>query len=499
VNPGVDILFFQQHARIYMGVLALNSHLETEGFKADVLIEEMEPDPLRIIRERKPKTIGFSVLSLEHNWLIKTSRKIHQLFPEIPIIVGGVHAMIYPDKILADTPACVVCNSDGEAVLPDILRNLGSPAPSWETMKGIAYKGEDGRICVNEPADLFQYQEGRVEDRQLYYNRYPSLAQDVVHFFCSSRGCPYKCSFCYNSYLRYCFKGKGRFIRQKSVDVFIREIELHSSKHPVQLIYFADDLFIYDLKWLQEFLLEYKERIGIPFSCNVRANLVKDESIVKMLADAGCTIANFGVETGNETIRTRILGKRITDQEIIRCGTLLSDQGIAVKTSNMFCLPGETREDALKTVELNIKAKTRFAGSSLFVPFPKTGIADYCIKHGYISGNYDLNDLPETSFTMGLIDGPDKQVIVNIHYLFYLFVRFPRIYTLMGRFVTVERLSPVFHLVFLLSHVVRYREENKAGWWETFRYAWRSKKQYYTGSAHFLTKLFQTKQHGESR
>lgn len=466
------ILFYQQYAVPYFGIISLDARLKRSGYKTDVIIDALEKDPAQKIQELNPDLIGFSVLSTEHSWLRKTTKMIHSRFPNIPIIVGGIHAMIYPERILADTPAVLVCHSEGEEVILNVLKEMDKSLQGWSAVKGIAFRDINGQIHKNERATLVQYDNSIIENRDIYYNRYPVLARDMVHRFFSSRGCPYSCSFCYNSYLRKLFRGKGRFVRQKSVDSFIREIALQSSKYNMKSIFFYDDLFTYNKKWIREFLNEYKRNIGIPFMCTTRANLI-DEETVSLLAKAGCRTASFGIETGNRILRNNILKKKITDEEIIHCGRTLQKHGIQVQTANMFCLPGETLKDALKTVELNIRAKTRCAFSALFMPFPYTEICEYCKKKKLISQDYSLNDIPYSFLTNSVLDIPQKTEIMNVHYLCHIFVRYPFTYKIFKNLVNIRWLNKIYYYIFLLGNFLRHKEERGIGWCAALRYAWR--------------------------
>lgn len=91
-----DIVFYQQYAVPYFSILSLSAHLKHAGISAGVVIESLEDNPLETLKKLNPKLIGISVLSPEHNWLIKTSQKIKSILPDTKIIVGGIHAIFYP-------------------------------------------------------------------------------------------------------------------------------------------------------------------------------------------------------------------------------------------------------------------------------------------------------------------------------------------------------------------------------------------------------------------
>jgi len=467
-----DIIFFQQYAVPYFGVLSLAAYLKNRGIKADVLIESLEEDFISSLRKLNPKLIGLSVLSPEHKWLIDKSSFIRKAFPEVPIIVGGTHAMFYPEEILSETSVDLVCHSEGEDVLFNVIRELERSNPDWSSMEGLAYKDAGGTVHINERARLVPLNDEIIEDRAIYFERYPQLAYDTVHRFFSSRGCPYKCAFCYNAKIHDIFRGKGNYIRQKTVNNFMEEIVSQCARYPITSIFFYDDLFTFNKKWLKEFLQRYKEKVGIPFMCTTRANLLNEET-VNMLANAGCRTASYGIETGDYKIRKDILKKNVTDEEIVRCGQLLKKYGIKSQTTNMFCLPEETLEAAYKTIELNIRACTDYAFSALFLPFPKTEIAEYCIQRGFVKHDYSLKDIPYSFLTASVLKIPDKDGIRNIHRLAYFSIKWPWFYRLTKKLVRLHYLDFFFHLIFVVSNLFRHKEERGISLWHAIRYAWR--------------------------
>jgi len=471
-----DIVFYQQYATPYFGILALSSYLKNNGYNSDVIIDSLETNPISVLIDLNPRLIGISVLSTEHNWLVDKVNLIKKALPGTKIIVGGIHGMFYPEEILTDTQADLVCHSEGEKVLIDVIAELEKIQADWAKIQGLAYKNENKTVCVNERAPLVDFNDEIIEDRSIYYDRYPQLAGDTVHRFFSSRGCPFKCSFCYNSKIHELFSGKGKYVRQKSVKSFIAEILSQTSKYPVTSIFFYDDLFTFNKEWLKDFLHNYKEKIGIPFMCTTRAN-VFDEEIAKMLAEAGCHTASFGIETGNYRIRKEVLNKNITDEEIIRCGNLLKTHGIKAQTANMFCLPEETLEDAFKTIELNIKAKTDYAFSALFMPFPKTEIASFCINKEYLKPDYALKDLPYSFLTASVLNNKDKTSIINVHYMAFFLIKYPWLYNkITKKIIGFAFLNKFFYLIFLFSNLIRHKEERGISIWHAVRYAWRLRK-----------------------
>ena len=444
-----DIVVYQQHAQIYYGVTALTSYLRSKGLTSTVIIDVLEDDPINTIKKLNPKIIGISCMSTQHEWLLEASTAIRKAVPGATIIVGGIHGILYPRNILDETPVDLVCNSDGEEVLIRVIDELGKSSPRFDNIEGLAFRDHNLNVRINERARLFIYSDGIIENQDAYFDRYGSLLYTPGEFgFISSRGCPYQCSFCYNAEIALAFKKKGAYLRRKSIDNFLAEIKYEVKRHNPVRTHFHDDLFTYNKQWLFNFLRRYKEEIGLPFYCATRANVLDDE-IARNLAEAGCLRVNYGLETGNECMRRQVLNKHITDAQIINCGENLRKYNIVTVTSNMFCLPGETPADSRLTVELNHRARTMLAASTVFVPFPDTQLARYAIEKGYLKENYSINDIPYDALRGGIaLKMPQKKEIYHLRCLLYFFVRWPWTYKVFRPVTRVRWLTPIFSFLF---------------------------------------------------
>jgi radical SAM superfamily enzyme YgiQ (UPF0313 family) len=103
-------------------------------------------------------------------------------------------------------------------------------------------------------------------------------------------------------------KGLGSWVRFRSVDNLLEEIEIIQRTKKIRYIDFHDDTFILKRKWLNEFLDAYASKFSTPFTCNVRADLVNLD-LAKALKAAGCSRVSFGLECGNESLRNLLLKK----------------------------------------------------------------------------------------------------------------------------------------------------------------------------------------------
>ena len=471
----MKVCFIQKEAFPYFGIMSLVGYLKKEGIESEVLIASLEDDLNKALSEIKPNLIGFSVLTTEHGWLAQTSRQIKNTFKNIPIVVGGVHAVLYPESVLRIPDIDYVCTGEGEKTLVDFcdfIENGGD----IRSIRGIGYRNGEVPI-INEGMSLLENLSEHFEDREVYYRRYAVLKNDELKQFIASRGCPYKCAFCFNEQLMDVYRSKGRYVRMKEPEHFVEEIRRVKESLSAKSIFFADDLFTMNKSWLKRFLPLYKEKINVPFMCTTRANLMSEE-IAVMLKESGCHTVSFGIETGNERIRKEILQKNVTDEDIIKCGNILKKNGIRIQTSNMFCLPGETLEDAFSTVKLNIKIKTDFAFSTLFMPFPETKLAKYCIDNGYLRKEFTFEDLPKSFLTHSILTLKDKGKIENVQRSSYFLIRHPFLLSHIEKLIRNVNLGKLFYLSLFVSTFFRYKEERQISTFNAMKFLWRFRKSF---------------------
>jgi len=243
----------------------------------------------------------------------------------------------------------------------------------------------------------------------------------------------------------------------------------------MKFIFFADDLFAYDIKWLENFAEKYKKEIDISFICTCRADRLTEE-VVKCLAKAGCHSVTFGVETGNEKLRNTILNKKITDEQLANAGKLLTKYGIEYQTSNMFGLPGETFEDGLKTIDLNIKIGAKFTMSAIFLPFPKTKLADLCIEKKLLKQDYSFEDMPSSFITHSVLKQKDIAKLERQQKVASLMIQYPKLRNILAFAAKNIPFYPLFFLLYLVGSVLRFRAERKLNILETLKYLWTYRK-----------------------
>jgi radical SAM superfamily enzyme YgiQ (UPF0313 family) len=214
----------------------------------------------------------------------------------------------------------------------------------------------------------------------------------------------------------------------------LEEVKQVRERYGLEFVVFLDDTFILNRKWLREFTELYPRAVGLPFFCNVRANLV-DEEMVQLLARAGCHSVSMGVEVGNEQVRNELLKRDMTREQILNAARLRRQAGIQFTTTNMIGLPNTTFENDLETLDLNIECKPAYAHVMIFQPYPRTALGEYTREHDLMYGSFD--DFGEVAWDDSVLKfSPEhKRKLRNLQRFFAILVEWPALRPFVERFL----------------------------------------------------------------
>lgn len=468
------ILFIQRSWFDLHGLMAISGLLKHNGHRCHLLIEPAEPDLITRVKEMSPDFVGFSIVSEERLWALEWATRIKRTV-ETTTVVGGIDATVFPQMI--EHPAIdVVCRGEGEFALLDLLDRFDRSGVIDTEIPNLWF-AEGGEVKKNPLRRLVEDLDTLPPvDRELYYGRYPFLRDYPIKRVMVGRGCPFACAYCCNRALRDIYRGKGRYVRRRSVDSVLEEITRVRMDHGLRMIDFSDDDFISDRAWLSLFLERYAKEIGLPFSCLVRIDRV-DETIAAALARAGCTTVSFSVESGNETLRRNVLQKRLSDESIIRGASLLKARGLKLNTYNMLNIPGETLDDGFRTVELNAKIASESPWCSIFQPFPGTEFWDRLVAEHEAADPTRLTGALDF-YSSSLVQQRDSAALMNLEKLFYYAVKFPSLRGVTRKLVRLPG-NPAFQALFLVAFAYRHSRVSRMSLWEEIRFNSRHTRHYF--------------------
>ena len=210
----------------------------------------------------------------------------------------------------------------------------------------------------------------------------------------ASRGCPFSCTYCFNHLMvkRYrtdldCSFKNLNYIRHTPVSQIIDEIKyLLDNYSNIKMFIFDDDLFTYKKEYVLEFCIEYRKISRIPFVVNAHVGFF-DEERAEALAQANCQIVKFGLESGSEKIRSRIMNRHMTNHAIADAIGIVNSKGMHSSVFVMIGLPHETEDDLMDTVRLlALSCPGRFRWTYFF-PYPGTESYRIATEGGFVDFN----------------------------------------------------------------------------------------------------------------
>jgi radical SAM superfamily enzyme YgiQ (UPF0313 family) len=184
----------------------------------------------------------------------------------------------------------------------------------------------------------------------------------------STRGCPFHCNWCAKPIW-------GRRYAMRSPGNVAEEMALVQRTLAPDHVWFADDIFGLQPKWVAEFGREV-EALGVhlPFTIQSRADLMTAVA-VEGLSRAGCAEVWLGAESGSQKVLDA-MDKGIQVGEIVEATSRLQAAGIRACWFLQFGYPGETFEDILATVQLMRDHLPDDIGVSVSYPLPGTRFHD---------------------------------------------------------------------------------------------------------------------------
>lgn len=407
-------------------------------------------------------------MSGSHNWARRMAIAIKEKYA-IQTIFGGAHPTFFQNFVKEDGVDYIVRGEGEESTLA--ILNAIDKNESLEEIPNISFVDKEGKTRHNPLRNLRKHMDEYPYPDRFLYHQLDKKQKRQVRNVITSRGCPFHCSFCFEDAMRELYKNKGKYVRIREIDQVIQEcIELKRDT-PVEVIYFADDVFGMNRSWLYEFLERYRKEVDLPFICLVRADLVAaDEAYAYNLAKGGCQSVFFGVESGNEDLRNQVLKKQLDDSQIIKAADLLHKAGITFRTYNILGLPDETLADAFSTVELNIKIKADYPWCSIFAPFPGTELSNYALAKGYLSPTFSVEELDKSFFISSQLEMPHKKEIQNLQKFFQTAVLWPWTFPLIKKLIKI-RPNFLFRAWFGLVYFYVYIKSEKRNFWETLKFA----------------------------
>jgi radical SAM superfamily enzyme YgiQ (UPF0313 family) len=308
---------------------------------------------------------------------------LKEKYPHVLRILGGSHATIQPEDFEASN-FDIFCVGEGEDPMTELTHAI-QWGLDWTKIPNLITRfGRNPVRGFTKDLDRLPCWDFSVLDTKKILE-----ARNGWLSISFSRGCPYECTFCINHLYKKIEMGPGDkmsdYLRRRSPENAILELELLVAQYPIRFFNIDDDLLTMNKPWMVKFTQLYKERIyepfGIKYVINARADTL-DENTVECLVESGCREARIGFETGNEELRNQLLQKHASNEGLERAFSMLRKYGVMGVAFAMIGLPGESAETFLDTVDMTIKLRPGLIRMTFLFPYKHTRIYDICVEKG---------------------------------------------------------------------------------------------------------------------
>ncbi|MBU1988881.1 MAG: B12-binding domain-containing radical SAM protein [Nanoarchaeota archaeon] len=318
------------------------------------------PSVFNFIEKFKPDLVGVSMYAFNAREGMEIISEINKSSPNLPIITGGPFATLYTDELKKNKSADYIFIGEAELTLLNVVENAKK-----ERVPKI--------INSNSPLDLNDIP---IPEFKSFYQweiirNYPIM---------TSRGCPFKCSFCVGINLAH------KRWRHREIEGCIKEIKSALEISPHLRISIFDDCPTVWKERFKQFLRAYKKETNANLNViNTRADGI-DRELLILLKECNCREIGIGVEHAHPEVFKHV-NKGETLKEIEDACNLVKDCGFGLTISFVVGLPYDNLERIKESIKFANRVKPNHMTINPIVPFRGTPVRAWFEKNGTILRN----------------------------------------------------------------------------------------------------------------
>jgi radical SAM superfamily enzyme YgiQ (UPF0313 family) len=303
----------------------------------------------RVVSER-PEVLGMNCSTHTFKATMDVMTRVHELMPDLVIVLGGYHATFAAGQILAGYRFIdYIIKGEAERSLPRLLGHIEAGTEPTD-VDGISFIRSDGEL-FERPLTLIEDLDSLdFPDRDLLGDfQYGYMFQGVPLTFgkfttiSTSRGCPFSCSYCS------CAAFSERRWRPRGADSVADELEMLYRQGYRECV-MVDDNFTQVTSRVEEICRQIKERgIRMRLYCEGRAGHAQ-LPLLRRMKSAGFNVIYFGAESSSKNV-LEYYNKKQTPERTAEAVANAKKAGMLVITSYILGAPVETREEMLSTID----------------------------------------------------------------------------------------------------------------------------------------------------
>lgn len=357
-----------------LGMLYIASFLESRGIRVDVIDCQVD-EPARI-KPGRYRVVGFSINVANVESSLAWMQQIRRDHPGIRIVAGGPHCTSDPEYFIRQDCIDAVCTGEGEEAFLEYVQGR-------ESILGLHVKDSAGRFSYPGPRapiedlDALPFPALDKVDltRYLYHPRRDSSNSSIM----TSRGCPFRCTFC--------FRSLGTRWRKRSSRNVVDEIEWQVRVLGAREVAIYDDNFSLDRKRVLEICDLVTTRgidVALQFTNGLRVENL-DIKVLAALKRAGTWLIGVAPETGSARVM-KLIGKSADFDQIRRTVRDCKQLGIRTFAFFMIGFPTETLAEVDETIAFAKELDTDMVQVARVIPYKGTSLFNVMDVRNYDHG-----------------------------------------------------------------------------------------------------------------
>lgn len=348
-----QVLLYNPQSEFYampLGLLAVGSALDPKTFDVRIIDGRLHRDAHRSVLDRVDTALCLGMTVFTGSPIrdaLQLASAVKSRRPDLPIIWGGWHPSILPEQCLRSGCVNAVVTGQGEATFSELAQRLIA-RESLAGCRGCLF-AEKGQIINNGPrlfrnVNSFPAVDYSLLDVEAYFEKKGRRQID----YCSSRGCPYQCTFCADPQVY-----GGRWSGLEARRVLDEILALHQKYRFEEVFFLDDDLFANRKRLAEICSLLCRDNAGFGWKGTARADelcRMSEEALVD-ISRGGCRRINVGAESGSQSMLDRIK-KKYRVEELVEAGRRARRHGIKLTFSFIAGFPGEPEESLDQTASL---------------------------------------------------------------------------------------------------------------------------------------------------
>lgn len=314
-------------------VYSLSAYAASLGFVAETAeftINQPEDEVLACIYRAAPDIVCFSVYIWNRIYTERLIRSLKKVLPGTEIWAGGPEVSFHSEEVLKEMPEITgIMRGEGEKTFAGLCRVWTKTGEGYENIPGITYRYGSREIRSNPDQPCMNMDDIPF----LYAGR--SFDSSRIYYYESSRGCPYRCTYCLSSV--------DKTVRTRSLEKVFAELSVFLS-HKVSQVKFVDRTFNLDAERTMEIWRFIKENdngiTGFHFEISGERLSEKEISLLSKMRPGQIRL-EIGIQSTNPDTLSAIERNGDTGRLFENCRRILKPGNIRLHLDLIAGLPHE--------------------------------------------------------------------------------------------------------------------------------------------------------------